>query len=92
MAPVGRGDALGGAERGQPRGPHGVHREAPAPLDRPLDGDRRVRGLPPACEDGAMVMAMMRFNQFQPGLEPKEMAARYQATLDLADYGERNGF
>ena len=39
-----------------------------------------------------MVMAMMRFNQCQPGLEPKEMAARYQATLDLAEYGERHGF
>ncbi len=39
-----------------------------------------------------MVMAMMRFNQVQPGLEPKEMAARYQATLDLAEYGERHGF
>jgi alkanesulfonate monooxygenase SsuD/methylene tetrahydromethanopterin reductase-like flavin-dependent oxidoreductase (luciferase family) len=39
-----------------------------------------------------MVMAMMRFNQVQPGLEPKEMASRYQATLDLAEYGERHGF
>ncbi len=39
-----------------------------------------------------MVMAMMRFNQVQPGLEPKEMAARYQATLDLAEYGEQHGF
>src|SRR5579871_1050020 len=40
----------------------------------------------------AMVMAMMRFNQVQPGLEPKELAARYQATLDLAEYGEKHGF
>jgi len=39
-----------------------------------------------------MVMAMMRFNQVQPGLEPKEMAARYQATVELAEYGERHGF
>jgi alkanesulfonate monooxygenase SsuD/methylene tetrahydromethanopterin reductase-like flavin-dependent oxidoreductase (luciferase family) len=39
-----------------------------------------------------MVMAMMRFNQVQPGLEPKEMASRYQATLDLAEYGEKHGF
>jgi len=33
----------------------------------------------------------MRFNQVQPGIEPKEMAARYQATLDLAEYGEQHG-
>ena len=39
-----------------------------------------------------MVMAMMRFNQVQPGLEPKEMSSRYQATLDLAEYGEKHGF
>jgi len=39
-----------------------------------------------------MVMAMMRFNQVQPGLEPKAMASRYQATLDLAEYGEKHGF
>jgi alkanesulfonate monooxygenase SsuD/methylene tetrahydromethanopterin reductase-like flavin-dependent oxidoreductase (luciferase family) len=37
-------------------------------------------------------MAMMRFNQVQPGLEPKELASRYQATLDLAEYGEKHGF
>jgi alkanesulfonate monooxygenase SsuD/methylene tetrahydromethanopterin reductase-like flavin-dependent oxidoreductase (luciferase family) len=39
-----------------------------------------------------MVTAGLRFNQVQPGLEPKEMAARYQATVDMAQYGEQHGF
>jgi alkanesulfonate monooxygenase SsuD/methylene tetrahydromethanopterin reductase-like flavin-dependent oxidoreductase (luciferase family) len=39
-----------------------------------------------------MVRAMMRFNQCQPGLDPDDMASRYQATLDLVEYGERHGF
>jgi alkanesulfonate monooxygenase SsuD/methylene tetrahydromethanopterin reductase-like flavin-dependent oxidoreductase (luciferase family) len=39
-----------------------------------------------------MVMAGLRFNQVQPGVERKEMAARYQATVDMADYAERHGF
>ena len=39
-----------------------------------------------------MVSAMMRFNQCQPGLDPDDMASRYQATLDLVEYGERHGF
>jgi alkanesulfonate monooxygenase SsuD/methylene tetrahydromethanopterin reductase-like flavin-dependent oxidoreductase (luciferase family) len=38
-----------------------------------------------------MVTAMVRFNQVQPGLEPKEMSARYQATLDMIEYGGRHG-
>jgi alkanesulfonate monooxygenase SsuD/methylene tetrahydromethanopterin reductase-like flavin-dependent oxidoreductase (luciferase family) len=39
-----------------------------------------------------MVRVTMRFNQCQPGLDPDETAARYQATLDLVEYGERHGF
>jgi alkanesulfonate monooxygenase SsuD/methylene tetrahydromethanopterin reductase-like flavin-dependent oxidoreductase (luciferase family) len=39
-----------------------------------------------------MVRVTMRFNQCQPGLDPGEMAARYQATLDLVEYGEQHGF
>jgi alkanesulfonate monooxygenase SsuD/methylene tetrahydromethanopterin reductase-like flavin-dependent oxidoreductase (luciferase family) len=39
-----------------------------------------------------MVMAGLRFNQIQPGLEPKEMASRYQATVDMAQYAEEHGF
>jgi alkanesulfonate monooxygenase SsuD/methylene tetrahydromethanopterin reductase-like flavin-dependent oxidoreductase (luciferase family) len=39
-----------------------------------------------------MVSATMRFNQCQPGLDPDETAARYRATLDLIEYGERHGF
>jgi len=39
-----------------------------------------------------MALAALRFNQVQPGLEPKEMAARYQATLDMAGYGDEHGF
>jgi alkanesulfonate monooxygenase SsuD/methylene tetrahydromethanopterin reductase-like flavin-dependent oxidoreductase (luciferase family) len=39
-----------------------------------------------------MVMAQLRFNQVQPGLEPGEMAGRYQATLDMAEYAEQHGF
>jgi len=39
-----------------------------------------------------MVMAGLRFNQVQPGLEPKEMASRYQATVDMAQYGDEHGF
>jgi alkanesulfonate monooxygenase SsuD/methylene tetrahydromethanopterin reductase-like flavin-dependent oxidoreductase (luciferase family) len=39
-----------------------------------------------------MAMSALRFNQVQPGLESKEMAARYQATLDMAEYGDRHGF
>ena len=39
-----------------------------------------------------MVMAGLRFNQVQPGLEPKEMASRYQATVDMAQYAEEHGF
>ena len=39
-----------------------------------------------------MVMAGLRFNQVQPGLEPNEMASRYQATVDMAQYAEEHGF
>ena len=35
---------------------------------------------------------MIRFNQVQPGLDPKEMEARYQATVDMAEHAEANGF
>ena len=38
-----------------------------------------------------MAMASVRFNQIQPGLEPKEMAARYQATVDMAEYADKHG-
>lgn len=37
-------------------------------------------------------MKVIRFNQVQPGLEPTEMAQRYQATLDMAEYAEEIGF
>ena len=37
-------------------------------------------------------MKILRFNQVQPGLEPTEMSARYQASLDMAEYGDVNGF
>ena len=31
-----------------------------------------------------MALTMMRFNCIQPGLEPNEMADRYNAMLDMA--------
>ena len=39
-----------------------------------------------------MPMTIVRFNQVQPGLDPKEMSARYQATLDMAQYADEHGF
>ena len=37
-------------------------------------------------------MKVIRFNQVQPGLEPNEMAARYQASIDMAAYADQHGF
>lgn len=37
-------------------------------------------------------MKIIRFNQVQPGLDPVEMAARYQASLDMAQYADEAGF
>jgi len=39
-----------------------------------------------------MATAIVRFNQVQPGLEPTAMAARYQASLDMAAYADAHGF
>ncbi|MEX2256181.1 MAG: LLM class flavin-dependent oxidoreductase [Acidimicrobiia bacterium] len=39
-----------------------------------------------------MVMSIARFNCVQPGLEPNEMAARYQAFIDMAEYADQHGF
>jgi alkanesulfonate monooxygenase SsuD/methylene tetrahydromethanopterin reductase-like flavin-dependent oxidoreductase (luciferase family) len=39
-----------------------------------------------------MVMSIARFNCVQPGLEPGEMAARYQAFVDMAEYADQHGF
>src|SRR5690606_30259681 len=39
-----------------------------------------------------MLMSAARFNCIQPGLEPTEMAARYQAFVEMAGYAEANGF
>jgi alkanesulfonate monooxygenase SsuD/methylene tetrahydromethanopterin reductase-like flavin-dependent oxidoreductase (luciferase family) len=39
-----------------------------------------------------MVITTMRLNFIQPGLEPNEMSARYQAGLDMAGFAEANGF
>jgi alkanesulfonate monooxygenase SsuD/methylene tetrahydromethanopterin reductase-like flavin-dependent oxidoreductase (luciferase family) len=39
-----------------------------------------------------MAMSVVRFNCIQPGLEPKEMSARYQAFVDMAGYADEHGF
>lgn len=39
-----------------------------------------------------MPTAIMRLNFIQPGIEPKEMSARYQAGLDMAVFADQNGF
>lgn len=39
-----------------------------------------------------MVMSVARFNCVQPGLEPVEMAARYQAFVEMAAYADEHGF
>ncbi|HEY6622508.1 MAG TPA: LLM class flavin-dependent oxidoreductase [Acidimicrobiales bacterium] len=38
-----------------------------------------------------MVVSLVRFNQVQPGLDPQEMAARYQASVDMAAYADVHG-
>ncbi|HEX3565132.1 MAG TPA: LLM class flavin-dependent oxidoreductase [Acidimicrobiales bacterium] len=38
-----------------------------------------------------MVMSLVRFNQVQPGLDPEEMADRYQASVDMAAYADEHG-
>jgi len=38
-----------------------------------------------------MVMTAVRFNCIQPGLEPQQMAARYQAFVDMAAYADERG-
>jgi len=38
-----------------------------------------------------MPYSVVRFNCIQPGLEPTEMAARYQAFVDMAEYADVNG-
>ncbi|HEY8527537.1 MAG TPA: LLM class flavin-dependent oxidoreductase [Acidimicrobiales bacterium] len=37
-------------------------------------------------------MKVIRFNQVQPGIEPREMASRYQASIDMAAYADEHGF
>jgi alkanesulfonate monooxygenase SsuD/methylene tetrahydromethanopterin reductase-like flavin-dependent oxidoreductase (luciferase family) len=37
-------------------------------------------------------MKVVRFNQVQPGIEPKEMSARYRASIDMAAYADEHGF
>lgn len=39
-----------------------------------------------------MVMSLARFNCVQPGVEPEEMAQRYQAFVDMAEYADQHGF
>jgi alkanesulfonate monooxygenase SsuD/methylene tetrahydromethanopterin reductase-like flavin-dependent oxidoreductase (luciferase family) len=39
-----------------------------------------------------MPTAILRLNFIQPGLEPNEMSARYQAGLDMANFADDNGF
>jgi len=39
-----------------------------------------------------MPMSTVRFNFIQPGLEPTEMSARYQAGIEMAELADRNGF
>ncbi|HEV8297242.1 MAG TPA: LLM class flavin-dependent oxidoreductase [Acidimicrobiales bacterium] len=39
-----------------------------------------------------MPTAIMRLNFIQPGLEPKEMSARYKAGLDMAEFADQHGF
>ena len=36
-------------------------------------------------------MSTVRFNCVQPGLEPDEMSARYQAFVDMAGYADEHG-
>lgn len=39
-----------------------------------------------------MPTAIMRLNFIQPGIEPKEMSARYQAGLEMATWADDHGF
>jgi len=38
-----------------------------------------------------MVLSIVRFNQAQPGLDPTEMASRYQASIDMAAHADAHG-
>jgi hypothetical protein len=38
-----------------------------------------------------MVMSLVRFNQVQPGLDPQEMADRYQASVAMSGYADEHG-
>ena len=38
-----------------------------------------------------MPYSVVRFNCIQPGLEPVEMAARYQAFVEMAGYSDEHG-
>ena len=38
-----------------------------------------------------MPYSVVRFNCIQPGLEPTEMSARYQAFVDMAGYADEHG-
>ena len=38
------------------------------------------------------VMSMARFNCVQPGAQPDEMSARYQAFVEMAGYADEHGF
>lgn len=39
-----------------------------------------------------MPLAVMRLNYIQPGIEPKEMSARYRAGLEMAKWADDHGF
>ncbi len=39
-----------------------------------------------------MTMSVARFNCIQPGLEPTEMSARYQAVVEMAAHADEHGF
>jgi alkanesulfonate monooxygenase SsuD/methylene tetrahydromethanopterin reductase-like flavin-dependent oxidoreductase (luciferase family) len=39
-----------------------------------------------------MVTTLIRFNQVQPGLERVTLAERYQASIDMAEYADQQGF
>src|SRR5438128_12491630 len=38
-----------------------------------------------------MTYSVVRFNCIQPGLEPTEMSARYQAFVEMAGYADEHG-
>jgi len=39
-----------------------------------------------------MVLSMMRFNMIAPGVDPAHHSAMHKEMLDMAEYGEKNGF